>query len=78
MEYVSYYRVSTQRQGNSGLGLDAQKRTVENFLNGKTPIKEFIDIESGTAKGNDRKGNGKISYSCRRCTALHEKLKEHF
>jgi len=56
MEYVSYYRVSTQRQGNSGLGLDAQKRTVENFLNGKTPIKEFIDIESGTAKGNDRKG----------------------
>ena len=56
MEYVSYYRVSTQRQGNSGLGLDAQKRTVENFLNGKTPIKEFIDIESGTAKGNDRNG----------------------
>ena len=29
-------------------------------------------------KGNDRKGNGKISYPCRRCTALHEKLKEHF
>ncbi|MFC4687845.1 recombinase family protein [Epilithonimonas pallida] len=56
MEYVSYYRVSTQRQGNSGLGLDAQKRTVETFLKNKKPIKEFIDVESGTAKGNNRKG----------------------
>lgn len=56
MKYVSYYRVSTQRQGNSGLGLEAQKNTVESFLNDRKPIKEFIDVESGTSKGNDRKG----------------------
>ena len=56
MKYVSYYRVSTQKQGNSGLGLDAQKSAVINYLKGDIPIEEFVDIESGTKKGNDRKG----------------------
>jgi DNA invertase Pin-like site-specific DNA recombinase len=56
MKYVSYYRVSTQKQGNSGLGLDAQKSAVLNYLKGDIPIEEFVDIESGTKKGNDRKG----------------------
>lgn len=56
MKYVSYYRVSTQRQGNSGLGLEAQRHTVETFLKGEKPMAEFVDIESGTRKGNDRKG----------------------
>lgn len=47
--FVAYYRVSTQRQGQSGLGLDAQKaavihylRTVRGFLAG-----EFTEIETG-------------------------------
>ena len=51
---VAYYRVSTKDQGESGLGLDAQKLLVEDFAEtkGYQLIKEFIEIESG--KKNDR------------------------
>ncbi len=48
MDYVAYYRVSTQRQGISGLGLDAQRSSVLSFLNGKRPIAEYTDVESGS------------------------------
>lgn len=52
-KYISYYRVSTQQQGNSGLGLDAQKTMVRNFLNADDIlVQEFEEIESG--KNNDR------------------------
>ncbi|MDJ1485950.1 recombinase family protein [Cytophagaceae bacterium YF14B1] len=45
--YVAYYRVSTKGQGQSGLGLDAQKRTVEKFCENGRIIGEYTDIESG-------------------------------
>jgi DNA invertase Pin-like site-specific DNA recombinase len=50
---LAYYRVSTQRQGKSGLGLDAQRAAVERFaeVEGLTIEKEFVEIESG--KGAD-------------------------
>lgn len=46
---VAYLRVSTQRQGQSGLGLDAQREAVKAFL-GKDPDLEFIEVESGKRK----------------------------
>lgn len=48
-QYVSYYRVSTQKQGISGLGLDAQRSSVANYLLGssKTVLVEFVEIETG-------------------------------
>jgi DNA invertase Pin-like site-specific DNA recombinase len=45
--YVSYVRVSTVRQGQSGLGLDAQRASVAQFLRGAEPLAEFIEVESG-------------------------------
>ena len=51
MKYIAYYRVSTKRQGESGLGLKAQKESVENYLSPELIDAEFTEIESGTAKG---------------------------
>ena len=48
VEYVVYYRVSTERQGRSGLGLDAQRSMVERFLQPVDKIAaEFTEVESG-------------------------------
>jgi DNA invertase Pin-like site-specific DNA recombinase len=52
--FISYLRVSTDRQGDSGLGLEAQRKAVEDFLNGGhwRLAEEFVEIESG--KRSDR------------------------
>lgn len=53
MRFVAYLRVSTDRQGKSGLGLEAQRKAVADHVLGKGPIvAEFVEIESG--KKNDR------------------------
>lgn len=56
-KYVAYYRVSTQQQGQSGLGLEAQQAAVKQYLNGGEweLIAEFTEVESGTRKGNMRR-----------------------
>lgn len=49
MKFVAYYRVSTKRQGNSGLGLEAQQHAVMRHVdssNGKL-VKSFQEVESG-------------------------------
>ena len=47
-KFVSYLRVSTQKQGMSGLGLDAQRVAISSYVNGKGEIvREFEEIESG-------------------------------
>jgi DNA invertase Pin-like site-specific DNA recombinase len=53
MKFVAYYRVSTDRQGRSGLGLGAQRTKVSTYVEGYgTLIAEFCDIRSG--RDNDR------------------------
>ncbi|WP_276132320.1 recombinase family protein [Polluticoccus soli] len=54
MKYIAYYRVSTKKQGISGLGLEAQKTAVAQFLKDGNCLvtDEFTDIESG--KNNQR------------------------
>src|ERR1700730_229839 len=51
-QFVAYYRVSTDRQGRSGLGLEAQQAAVSRYLGAVAPIAEFTEIESG--KRSDR------------------------
>lgn len=53
-KFVSYVRVSTARQGRSGLGLEAQQEAVRSYLNGGNwqLVAEVVEVESG--KRNDR------------------------
>ncbi|AYV48970.1 resolvase [Caulobacter flavus] len=45
--FVAYYRVSTKRQGESGLGLDAQRDAVRAYVAGRAVVAEFEEVESG-------------------------------
>lgn len=45
--FVAYYRVSTDRQGESGLGLEAQRVAVARFTRNASLLSEFQEIESG-------------------------------
>jgi len=50
--YIAYYRVSRKIQGISGLGMSAQKTSVEKYVAGQDGIilKEFTEVETGTNK----------------------------
>lgn len=65
-KHVSYIRVSTTRQGKSGLGLEAQRRAVRDHLgnNGWELIAEFVEVESG--KKNNRPELEKALAACKR------------
>ena len=48
MKFVTYLRVSTERQGQSGLGLEAQRAAVAAHVQGRGDVvAEFVEVESG-------------------------------
>ena len=63
--FVAYYRVSTDRQGRSGLGLEAQRQAVAKYVAhaGGVVAAEFEEVESG--KRNDRPQLAAALASCR-------------
>src|SRR4051794_1999837 len=52
MTYIAYYRVSTDRQGASGLGLEAQRATVLRHLATDQLAAEYTEVESGKKHTN--------------------------
>lgn len=74
--YVIYIRVSTQKQGRSGLGLESQRKICTDFAttNGGQVVQEFVDVESGTHR--DRKGLSQAIDYCKRngCPLVIAKL----
>src|SRR5579863_5949935 len=65
-KYVAYLRVSTAKQGRSGLGLEAQREAVRQFVvgrGGKIIAPEFVEVETGSR--NDRPELDKALKRCR-------------
>jgi DNA invertase Pin-like site-specific DNA recombinase len=66
-KFVAYFRVSTKRQGISGLGLEAQREAVSIYLtsvNGEM-VAQFTEVEHGTRKGNTRPQFASALLQCR-------------
>jgi DNA invertase Pin-like site-specific DNA recombinase len=68
--FVAYFRVSTEKQGVSGLGLEAQRNSVERYVSGAGGVisAEFQEIESG--KRNDRPEIAAALAACRAHRAI--------
>ena len=67
---VAYYRVSTDKQGIRGLGMEAQRESVERFAkaNGLQVIAEYSEVESG--KNNERPQLWEAIEYCRKVKAV--------
>jgi len=63
--FISYLRVSTSKQGKSGLGLEAQRESVSQFINGSAChlLDEFVEVESG--KKDNRPQLTKALHQCK-------------
>jgi len=67
-KFVAYYRVSTQKQGASGLGLEAQQEAAARFLNGGSwsMVGEFVEVESGRKDSKSRPQLAAALDACKR------------
>lgn len=63
MKYVVYYRVSTKKQGKSGLGLESQKAIVDHYIKKVDILDTYTDILSG--KSTDRPGLKEAIQKCK-------------
>tara|TARA_Y100001954_G_C15709049_1_gene551967 strand:+ start:368 stop:1021 length:654 start_codon:yes stop_codon:yes gene_type:complete len=68
--FVAYVRVSTKKQGNSGLGLDAQLDAIHNHCEGGHIIKVFKEVETGTSKKTRIVLDEAIAYAKRKNATL--------
>jgi hypothetical protein len=76
-KFITYYRVSTQRQGWSGLSLEAQKEAVRSFMTGQVGaqvIAEFTEIESGRKSDRAQLASALLMARMTRGTLLMAKL----
>jgi DNA invertase Pin-like site-specific DNA recombinase len=64
--FIAYYRVSTDRQGRSGLGLEAQRAAVGRYLAGIGGILMAEHTEVETGRRNDRPELAKALAACRK------------
>ena len=71
-KFVAYYRVSTDKQGKSGLGLEAQRKAVADYLDGGNweLMEEFTEVEMG--KNNDRPELAKSIAFAKKSRLLHK------
>lgn len=74
--FVAYYRVSTAKQGASGLGLEAQREAVRNYLNGGdwSIIGEFTEVESGRRSDRPELDRALALARVHRCPVIVAKL----
>ena len=75
-KFVAYYRVSTDRQGASGLGLEAQREAVTRYLNGGSwsIVAEFTEIESGRRADRPELEKALAAARLHRCPLVVSKL----
>jgi DNA invertase Pin-like site-specific DNA recombinase len=71
-KWIAYYRVSTDKQGRSGLGVEAQRHAVAEYLNGGQwkLVKEFTEVESGKRDDN----RPQLAEAFKACRAYGAKL----
>lgn len=74
--FISYLRVSTERQGRSGLGLEAQRAAVAEYLNGGRwkHVAELVEVESGAKAARPKLAEALALCRAHRATLLVAKL----
>lgn len=75
-KFICYYRVSTRKQGRSGLGLDAQKSICEGYINAQhgTMINHYIEVESGKNDNREQLNSALAECKQTKSTLLIAKL----
>ena len=75
-KFIAYYRVSTKRQGRSGLGLEAQRQAVATYLNGGDwqIVDEYTEIETGTRADRPELDKALAAARLHRCPLVVSKV----